>query len=46
MARLKFCGVVSIILSLLFISSCSANLVELDEDNWDLMLEGEWMVEL
>jgi len=32
-------------ISIININSCQAAVVQLNEDNWDLMLEGEWMVE-
>lgn len=28
------------------VSKPTGNLIELDEDNWQLMLNGEWMIEL
>jgi len=36
-----------VISSLIFIATAnSAKLTSLDENNWELMLQGEWMVEL
>jgi len=48
MAKLKlYNSVLSLLLiPLLLVNYSSAKLVQLNEDNWDLMLEGEWMVEL
>lgn len=48
MARLRHLAhcITVIALSFLLGVSCKSTLVELNEDNWDLMLEGEWMVEL